>query len=138
VAAVILIVLIVVYYEEYAKGKTAGLTAGTSSVLANIPNPANDDDYTTSERQAIRTYASWLDGEFHWYSVHNDRQWAALALETDRILTGVSNQYALDYATPGLSTSGTGNLYNDIQSTYFFTTSDPATVATRLQKILNI
>jgi hypothetical protein len=131
---VVIVIGIIVYYKIFNAGKQQG----TSTVLATIPNPTNDAPYTTQESQAIRTYTTWLDGEFHWYTIHNDTQWSALSLEKDRILIGVSNQYALDYNTPGVATSGTGNLYNDIQSTYFLTTSDATTVATRLKALLGL
>ena len=138
-AVVIIVVGIVIYYEIFNAGKAKG----TSNVLATIPNPSNDAPYTTQELQAVRTYCTWLNGEFHWYTAHNMTLWAALAQEQDRILIGVSNQYALDYSTPGVSTSGTGNLYNDIQSTYFVAgalefNNGPATVAARLKQDLGI
>jgi hypothetical protein len=119
-----------VYYAILAKGKKLG----TSSVLADIPNPSVGGAYSESEKLAIRTYTTWLESEVgvnsHFYTVHNDSQWSAFALESDRILVGCFNQYAKDY--PG------ANLYSDIMGTYFWTTSDPSTVTSRLQKALNL
>ena len=127
-----------IYYWIFNAGKKNGSSTEAGKILATIPNPTNDSPYTEQESMAIRTYTTFVEGDIaHWYSIHNIQQWNALSLEPDRILIGVSNQYAADYAADN-SANATGNFYNDVSATSFWTTSDPQTVLTRLKTILGL
>lgn len=130
IAIVILIALIVVYFEVFAAGKKSG----TDAVVASIPNPSIGDPYSNEELLAVKNYTDWLSGCLHWYSIQDTQQWENFSQEKDRILVGTFNAYAL--ANNGAS------LYSDINSALWFrysiTGSYISTVLTRLKDLLNI